>query len=353
MVGRFRLARPACELRGKFLTEAPPPAFSPTPLVPRGTSCWLLTDGKAGDETQGLGLAEALGLKAELRHVAPRKFYAWAMPYGPIDPREAPDKPGSPLAPPFPDLAFAAGRRAVAYLRALKRLSRGHTFTVFINDPYGRLSFADVVVLPEHDRRRGPNVITAATPANRVSDAALDAARQTPDPWLDGLPKPRVALLLGGPSRHHRYGGREALELAAIAKLLAAKGKGLMVTASRRTPARLLYALRAAVGERAFIWDGTGDNPYLGILARADAILVTADSINMAGEAVATGKPVHFYEPSGGHRKIDAYLDELEELGAIRRWSGQLETWRYAPINATPALAAEIARRYRKFRGLD
>jgi hypothetical protein len=126
-----------------------------------------------------------------------------------------------------------------------------------------------------------------------------------------------------------------------------------MVTPSRRTPKATLAAIRAAVPENAFVWDGAGANPYLSILALADALIVTGDSVNMVGEAVATGKPVHVYEPSGAHNKIDAYLDRLEALGAVRRWRGKLEDWTYAPINATPAIAAEVARRYRASRPLS
>jgi uncharacterized protein len=344
MVATNARSRPARRLEREKLPEDQ----TSNPPLPRATRCWILTDGKIGDEVQCRGIAEALGLKAELRHVAPRGLYSLAMPFGPIDPREAPDRPGSPLAPPYPDLAIAAGRRSVPYLRALKRLSKGATFTVFLKDPYCNPTFADLVILPEHDRRRGEKIITALTPANRLSSEKLSAAQENPDPRIGALPLPRVALLLGGPSTHHRYGAKETTDLAAIAAFVVREGRGLMVTPSRRTPAAMLDAIRAAAPKNAFVWDGAGANPYLAILASADAIIVTGDSVNMVGEAVAAGKPVHVYEPSGGHRKITAYLDRLTALGAVRRWKGQLEDWSYAPINATPAIAQEIARRYRE-----
>ncbi len=322
------------------------------PLLPQATRCWILTDGKIGDEVQCRGLAEALHIKAELRRVAPRGIYAWAMPFGPSDPREGPQTQGSPLAPPYPDLAIAAGRRTVPYLRAVKRLSKGATFTVFLKDPYCSRKFFDFIVVPEHDRLRGDNVMTTLTPANRLSAEAFAAARRMPKARIARLPRPRVALLLGGPSTHHRYGAKEAADLAAIGGQMVREGMGLMVTPSRRTPLSVLKAIRDAVPKNAFVWDGAGANPYLTILAHADAIIVTGDSVNMVGEAAATGKPVYVYEPAGGHRKITAYLDRLEALGAVRRWRGKLEDWSYAPINATPIIAAEIARRYRESRPL-
>lgn len=329
----------------------------PHPLLPPGSRCWVLTDGKIGDEVQCLGIAEALRVAPEIRHVAPRPRYAWAMPYGPIDPHEAPQQPGSPLAPPFPDLAIGAGRRAAPYLRALKRLSKGATFTIFVKDPYWSRRKMNFIVVPEHDQLRGKNIFATVTPANRLHAWRLAVAWDTPDPHIAHLPRPRVALILGGTSQHHRFEDKDLEELAAIAVSVARQGKGLMVTPSRRTPPALLDAVATALADlpqhlakNIFFWTGKGPNPYVAILAHADAIIVTGDSVNMVGEAAATGAPVHVYEPSGGHRKITAYLARLETLGAIRRWRGKLEDWRYPPLNATPAIAREIARRYLEFR---
>ena len=36
----------------------------------------------------------------------------------------------------------------------------------------------------------------------------------------------------------------------------------------------------------------------------------------MVGEAVATGKPVQVFEPSGGHKKITSFLNRLKNQGS-------------------------------------
>ena len=105
-----------------------------------------------------------------------------------------------------------------------------------------------------------------------------------------------------------------------------------------------------ALPQRAFVWNGEGDTPYAQIIAHADALVVTADSVNMMGEAIVTGMPVHVYEPSGGHPKISAFLAKLVEAGWVRPWKGQLESWTYEPVDATGIIAAEVARRYAAFR---
>jgi uncharacterized protein len=324
--------------------------------LPAGTRAWIISDGKIGDEAQCFGIIEALGLTAERRVVTPRKIFSWAMPWGPIDPREAKGKTNNPLTGPWPDIAIAAGRRCVPYLRYVKRQSRNATFTVFVKDPYCRRNGADLIWVPQHDRLRGSNIIATLTPANRLRTDVMEAARSRPDARIASLPQPRIAVILGGPSKHHAFGAKEERELTQIALGIMRGGASLMVTGSRRTPASLLAAVRKAASDddefapRLFLWSGDGENPYVDMLANADAIIVTGDSVNMVGESLAAGVPVHVYEPTGGHRKFTAYIDALVERGAVRRWQGHLEDWISEPINATPKIAAEVARRYREFR---
>lgn len=320
-----------------------------------GTTAWLITDGKIGDEVQCRGIAEELGLTPERRVIKPRPPWSWVTPWGPVDPGEAPGRPNSPIAPPYPDVAISAGRRTVPYLRHVKRASGGRTFTIFVKDPYTGLRTADVIWVPEHDKLRGDNVVVTLTPAHRLRPEVFRAARAEPDPRLAGLPHPRVAMVLGGKGVNHRFEAIDVERLAAIAARIAATGASLMVTPSRRTPPEAIAAIRSALSEalaqdRAFVWDGQGLNPYAQILAHASAILVTGDSTNMVGEATATGVPVHVYEPSGGHPKVTRYLDRLTEVGAIRRWSGQLDHWTYAPLDSAPVIAEAIAARYAVFK---
>lgn len=310
----------------------------------RDLTSWVLSDGKAGDELQCLGVTDALGLTPEVRRIRPRAPWSWLMPYGPIDPAERPGVPGSPLAPPFPDLLVASGRRAVAYLPAVKRASGGRTFTVYLKDPRTRTSVADLIWAPAYDRLEGPNVFVTLTSPHRVSAARLADARERPDARLAGLPVPRVAVLAGGDSRHHRYTEADISRFARGLAEVAGTGAGLMITASRRTPPDLRLALLdLAARSRGFMWDGTGENPYVAMLALADFVVVTADSANMVGEAAATGAPVLVFEPSGGHPKHKLFLAGLEAKGVVHAFQGRLEGRRYEPLNSTPAIAEAVA----------
>lgn len=313
--------------------------------LPAVTTLRILSDGRAGHEAQTLGIAEALGIAPDIRRIAPRPFFAALAPFGPPDPRDA-----AAFAPPYPDIALAAGRRTLPLLRRLKRASGGRTFTVYVNAPATGRRSADLIVAPRHDGLSGANVVAPLTPANRITPERLARARAAPDPRLAALPVPRVALLIGGDSRHGAYNAGQIAELEHIAASLLASGYGVMATASRRTPAALRETLqRVLAAPRGFLWDGEGENPYLAMLANADSILVTGDSVNMVGEAVAAGAPVHVVAPPRRPRRIDAYLGALCEAGAIRIWAGALEDWPAAPINATPAITHAVAEAYRRF----
>lgn len=310
---------------------------------------WIITDGKAGDENQCVGVAQAMGLSPALRRVKPRAPWTWLMPRGGIDPAEAPDRPGSPLAPPFPDIAIASGRRAVPYLRSLKRLSGGRCFTLFLKDPRIGARAADFIWVPSHDRLRGDNVLVTLTSPHKVAPEDLAHARAHPPSWLAPLPAPRVALLVGGDSMHHRFKPEDMDRFAESLGRLAASGVGLMGSRSRRTPERLAAMVAGIMREHGgFWWDGTGPNPYIALLAHADAIVVTADSVNMIGEAAATGAPVLVFEPSGGHAKIGKFLDGLADHGVVHRFEGNLVGSRYEPLDSTRTIAQAALSAYRK-----
>lgn len=325
------------------------PGFD-SPLAGRGHTAWILSDGKIGDLVQCRGLANCLGVAAEERLVRPGAPFTWFMPRGPIDPREAPGRSGSPLTPPFPDIAIASGRRTIAYLRRLKRDSAGAVFTVFLKDPRIGAGAADFIWVPEHDRLRASNVFATTTSPHGLRQGALDALRKAPPLAIASLPSPRLTVLLGGPNATSDWDGPSIVEFAEKLERAAGQAGSVLVTPSRRTPPALLDATaRAVSGRPSIVWRGEGDNPYTAFLALADAIVVTGDSVNMVGEALAAGRRVHVYRPPGPAGRIDVFLRSLAAAGHVTEFDGRLETGIREPIDSTPTIAAEVGRRYREW----
>ena len=93
--------------------------------------------------------------------------------------------------------------------------------------------------------------------------------------------------------------------LGELANLLAAgSGGSLLVTDSPRTPVAAMDELQRClrVPNRCYRWGGGGTNPYRGLLAMADAFVVTGESMSMLGEAAAMGRPLYIFDIGDGER---------------------------------------------------
>lgn len=310
---------------------------------------WVITDGRAGMINQARGLAEAVGLPVEVKTVHPRLPWTllpltlWPAPFAALGPNSA------AFAPPWPRIAIGCGWRSIPYMLALKRLSSRRTLTVQLQHPRIDPKRFDLVVPPEHDKLEGANVVPIIGSPNGITPAKLAEAAAIWSTRFEALPRPRVAVSIGGASKSHRFDDADAGRLALALKTLAEQGHGLMISTSRRTgPSQTKILGDALAGAGAFLWDGNGENPYLAMLSLADAILVTSDSTNMAVEAAATGKPVYIVEIPGGSAKFGNFHARLKERGIARAFDGKIERWAYEPLNETARIAALIRERLAK-----
>jgi mitochondrial fission protein ELM1 len=330
--------------------EAPLTRQRDRPLA--GARCWIISEAKAGMDTQTRGLAEALGVDFEMKRVSLQGLKKLTAPWGRVPKRAGFGDPGSEFCPPWPALAIATGRASIPYLRELRRRAGPGLYTVVLLDPQTGPGTADFIWVPDHDRRRGLNVYTTPTAPHGFSPQRLAALRQTVPPEIEALPHPRIAVLLGGQNGSYAFSDRDDRRLQTALQSLARLGASFMITPSRRTHPRLADVTEEATRHAPrILWDTTGDNPYPAFLAHADAFVVTADSVNMTGECCATGRPVYVFHPSGGKPKFHRFHAALEALHATRRLPDtvdRLPAWSYAPIDATGLIAREIERRWLK-----
>ena len=304
-------------------------------MTPFEKRVWALTSGEAGVVSQAVGLAESVGWPFILKTVHLRAPWSWLpghlCPLALFGLRER-------LSPDWPDLLITCGRRSVAVSIAIRKASRGRTFTVHIQNPRVPTRLFDIVAPPRHDGLHGENVLSTRGALHRITAAKLRAAATV---WRDRLGCPKVAVLLGGNSRAHRF---TPSRVEALVDGLGRIDGSIVVTPSRRTTTNVVAVLKRRL-PRAWIWDGTGENPYLGMLALAEHIVVTEDSASMVSEAASTGKPVYVAAMDGGSARFDAFHGLLRIEGVTRPFDGTLASWSYEPINDTPRIAAEIRRR--------
>ncbi|OUS16285.1 hypothetical protein A9Q97_02360, partial [Rhodospirillales bacterium 47_12_T64] len=247
----------------------------------------------------------------------------------------------------WPDVVIACGRQAAAFNAIVRKKSGGKSFCIQVQDPKISPSRYDLVITPEHDTLRGENVLTSTGGFNRVTAERLLQETAKLKPRITDLPRPLITVLIGGKSKAYDLTEPVMQKLGAQLKNLHDEiGCGFLVTTSRRTGATNEAILKQHLtGLPAFIWDGTGDNPYFGFLGSAEAIVVTSDSVNMVTEAASTGKPVFIVELEGGNKKFTRFHQQLKQKGITRPFSGSLASWPYPPLNETKRLAQEVLNR--------
>jgi mitochondrial fission protein ELM1 len=301
-------------------------------------SCWVVTDGKAGMESQCLGLAEALGLEPVVKRVALKTPWRQLTPYFRYAQGLGFARDSDRLEAPWPDLVIATGRHSVAaalYTRAKARRSGKKTILVQLQKPALGPSNFDLVITPMHDGLKAENVIATYGALHRISqDKLLEGAAEF-RPLVKDLPQPYIGVLLGGANAAYSFSPEDAKELGSRLAIAArVLGGSLLITPSRRTDAACGAAFKEALGDVPyFYWDGEGANPYFGILGLAEFLVATCDSVNMVSEALATAKPVYVAALRGGTPKFERFHRTLREAGLTRAFEGALERYSYAPPN--------------------
>jgi len=287
-------------------------------------TAWAITTGETGMRTQARGLAQAIAGQAVEKTVGESAF-----------------------DPPWPDILVSCGRRAAGKALAVRRASHGRTLAVHIQDPRLRAAAFDLVIAMAHDAiPAGGKVIKVATALHDVTPERLAAAGEAWRDRLGRLGHPLAGVIVGGDLRGRRFtrADDEAL-LHALERMRRGSGAALAITPSRRTPAHTLALLaQAFAGDpRAVLWDGKGENPYLGILALADRLIVTSDSVSMISEALATPHPVEVFDL--GFPRHQGFIQGLVDDRLIRRFVGDpAPPPARAPVNATIEAADAVRR---------
>lgn len=235
-------------------------------------------------------------------------------------------EPGSDrVDPPWPDLIVSSGRRSALIAREARRRAKGAPLLVHVQDPRAGVRDFDLIVAMDHDDVQGPNVVRVATALHDVTPERLAAAAQAWRARLSVLPRPLIGMIVGGPAGRAAFGVEEGRALLdGVLAMKAQSGGTVAVVPSRRTPDEVL-ALFAEAGARdpgLWVWRREGDNPYLGVLALADRLVVTGDSVSMVSEALATPHPVEVFTPRLRRRHAD-FVDSLQRRGLIRLCDGQ------------------------------
>lgn len=296
---------------------------------------WLIDAYRAGERGQVRALVDALGWPCETKVLSYRSHVFLPHVLGLTTLRGISAETAATLSPPWPDLVITCGVRNEPVCRWIRAQSGGRTRYVHVGRPWAGLdSFDLVITTPQYRVPSHPHVLNNMLTLHSVSAQRLQQARLEWGPTFAELPRPRFAVVVGGDSGPFTLGPKAAARLGREASQLAkAHGGSLLVSTSSRTNPAAVDALQGAITAPNYFyrWQSTDPaNPYMGILAWADRLIVTGDSIAMLSEACATGKPVRMFD-LGGMR------DPLDETDRDFRLGGALYTfmlrWLWRPLS--------------------
>lgn len=291
---------------------------------------WLMLSHRAGDSTQVLALAEALGCDYEinphLRDGAPAAKEAWARRW--------------------PDLVISAGWRSELRAQRLRNRAARDGWPVrlvHVGRPwFSRNAFDLVVTPPQYRLPLRDHILQNKTPLHAVTEERLAEAAEQWAPRFAQLPRPFVSVLVGGHSGPFNFDRQAAERLVREASRFATElGGSLLVTTSARTPRHVTEMLETQLSVPHYLhkWRAGGDdNPYYALLALGDHIVATCDSVSMLTEACATRKPVHIFDigevGAADGTGADGRRWALGELGRLRSYLYQLFL-RFGPKRVT------------------
>lgn len=213
----------------------------------------------------------------------------------------------------------------------------------------------DLMAVPWHDRIDSalPAVLRITGAPHRVTPKRLDREAEHWRERFDGDPHPLIGVLVGGATKNRPFTAAMAGDLVnKLRGLQTETGGTLLITTSRRTPPPVVEVLERELPQPCWLYKvgSPGENPYFGLLALSDALVVTGDSVSMCSEACGTRGPVFIWAPPGfAAPKHERLHQELYRLGYAKPLTGGFVDWTHPPLNA----ARDIALAVREKLGLE
>ena len=274
---------------------------------------WIMVGDKRGDNGQVETIAAALPWSCEHRYLHMKPRYTQGKPRFSASLHHLDRERSDPLQAPWPDLILTVGRRPSMAALWVKRQSGGHSKVVLVGKPTARMLDFDLIVCSaEKLLPPMPNCHSVTLPLMRVDagEVAKEAER-----WrrrLADLPRPLVAIFIGGSTSPYVMNRRVALKLLALARQVGEElGGTAYFVGSRRTSPAVSQTLRQGLpaGARFYRWsERDEDNPYRALLGLADGFVVTGDSISMLVEVVHLRRPLAIFPlPYAALGRLDQY----------------------------------------------
>lgn len=235
---------------------------------------------------------------------------------------------------------------AIADLRSVfnNRLFNIYLASILPEQQHPRLLEYDLIVSPQLS---GEKIVSTIGVSHGLTHTSLAQARKQHADFFLPLKKPIITVLLGGNTRYcNGFTTAHAQCLASkINSINQTLNGSLVITNSRRTPDDALSILLSELtGHYHFFdWRKADHSIYHAMLAYADLLIVTGDSLSMCSEAAYTGTPLLVDMTDNAMEKYHQdIIAKLIEYGAAKPLTHDYQTWTYEPLDPTGEVAKAV-----------
>ena len=300
----------------------------------------MLIGGKIGDDSQACLLAKGLGFRVTEKPLSFKPAYREGKPWFRASFAHLEAGVAEQLAPPWPDVVIAVGRRPAMVALEIKRRSQAKSRILLLGRPRNPRDF-DVAVTPAHILApRQANICRVPWPLLIPDSVRIQAHSEAWSNRLKDLKRPLTAVLVGGSTSPYALGARAGRVLVERARAATQDEGTLYFSTSRRSGSALTEVIRGSVAARPdsqvlYQWSASGeDNPYLALLGLADRFIVTGDSLSMMIEVAQLAKPLALFVPPLGVRPRSL----IARLSRPLLYAWNAPTQRFEPREITNAM---------------
>ena len=195
----------------------------------------------------------------------------------------------------LPSIIITTGRRMAGTSIALKSILKNNVKTIHIQNPKLSLNNFDLLLIPEHDRIKGKNVIQTKGALCFFEEKDFKKFKE-PNLKKIKTKKNTVLLMVGGNSKKQKPKNSEYFDLSTkVMQGVKNLDAQLLVTMSRRTPNKAVKILQSTFSKHLKdfnILSSDENKLYPKILEIIDYTIVTSDSVNMISELATLSKPL-------------------------------------------------------------
>ena len=305
---------------------------------------WVITDGTKGMENQSIALAKLLNTNFKLIKFTPPYLLKKIPLIGRFIPVSM-IKMDLNIKP-LPKFIITTGKRMAGISIFIKFFLKNKIKTIHIQNPKVSSNYFDLLLIPEHDKIIGKNIINTKGALSFIDNNTIEKSKTSITKNLKHNKKPIILFLIGGDNKRYKPNNTDYYNLTLnIVKASKSINGKLIILTSRRTPTKAIKIINSMLKKYEndfYLYSGIGHNPYPSILKLANFIIVTSDSVNMISETATFNIPLFVAYLKKEKGKIRAFLENLESLSIIKKFNGKLFDYNKAKLETNDETTLKI-----------